>query len=407
MKILVINTGSSSIKYRLFQMSTEKILASGSVERIGEIKSRHSHEVVSSSGKIFKRLDKETIDNHSQGFQKIVNCLNDKKNGIMENRSEIAAIGHRVVHGGESFQAPTIIDETVISAIQDNIPLAPLHNPSNLIGIEVMRSLFPDTPQVAVFDTAFHKSIPKKAFLYALPYWLYKEHRVRRYGFHGTSHYYVAEMSARYFSRPLEELNLITIHLGNGASMAAIQNGKCVDTTMGMTPMEGLVMGTRSGDIDPALPIFMTENLNMDIKVIHELLNRESGLKGICNVNDMREILKQKTVGIELAKIAIEVYVYRIKKYIGAYAAILGNLNGLIFTAGIGENSPEIREMVCQDLSSLGICIDNVKNNQYTEGIRDISSSEGKVRILVVPTNEELKIAQETKKIIENNDKHE
>ncbi len=400
MKILVINTGSSSIKYQLFDMDQEKALASGIAEKIGEATSILTHKIIRSSGKNLKKVKEGRIADHREGLTQIVNLLVDEKYGVIKDKSEIAAVGHRVVHGGEAFQSSTIIDEQVITAIKENIPLAPLHNPPNLIGIEVAKSIFPDSPQVAVFDTAFHQTIPQKAFLYALPYGLYKKERIRRYGFHGTSHSYVAERAAEYLGKPLNRLNLITIHLGNGASMAALKDGKCVDTTMGMTPLEGLVMGTRSGDIDPAIPFFLANHLNMSLKEIDNLLNQDSGLKGICGTNDMREVIQKKDKGDKQAKIALEIYCYRIKKYIGAYYAALGSLDGVIFTAGIGENSPEVRGLCCEGLSKLGIKIDPEKNCQTENGIREISSPNSKVKILVIPTNEELKIAQETKRVI-------
>jgi acetate kinase len=270
------------------------------------------------------------------------------------------------------------------------------------MGIEVARSIFPDSPQVAVFDTAFHQTIPMKAFLYAIPYELYEKDGIRRYGFHGTSHAYVAERAAGYLGRPLSELNLITVHLGNGASMAALEHGKCVDTTMGMTPLAGLVMGTRSGDVDPALPFFLADHLDMSLKEIDELLNKDSGLKGICGTNDMREVIEKKDAGDVRARIALEIYTYRIKKYIGAYFAALESLDGLIFTAGIGENSPYIRELCCSGLQKLGIEIDSERNRNTGRELGEISTPDSKVKILVVPTNEELKIAQETKKVIDS-----
>ena len=401
MKILVINTGSSSIKYQLFDMDHHKVLASGFIEKIGEDKGFFSHEVFLENTENLRTEKRCVISDHHEGFNRIVDLLMDAEHGIIRDKSEISAVGHRVVHGGESFQSPTIINDKVISAIRENIPLAPLHNPPNLMGIEVARSIFPDSLQVAVFDTAFHQTIPQKAFLYALPYELYKKDKVRRYGFHGTSHSYVAEKCADHLGRPLSELNLITIHLGNGASMAALKNGQCVDTTMGMTPLEGVVMGTRSGDVDPALPFFLADHLKMSLKEIDKLLNKESGLKGIAGTNDMREVMEKRDSGDEGAKIALEVYAYRIKKYIGAYCAVLGNLDCIVFTAGIGENSPEIRELSCRGLERLGIQIDPDKNNEKRAGIREIHLAGSEVKILVVPTNEELKIAQETKKVID------
>jgi len=401
MKILVINTGSSSIKYQLFDMERHRILASGVAEKIGEDTSILTHWNVSANGEDVEKVEEGVIADHLEGMNRILGLLIDPEHGIVGDKSEISAVGHRVVHGGEIFHSPTIIDESVIAAIKENIPLAPLHNPSNLMGIEVARAIFPDSPQVAVFDTAFHQTIPMESYLYAIPFELYEKHRIRRYGFHGTSHAYVAERVAEYLGRPLGELNLITIHLGNGASMAALKNGIYVDTTMGMTPLAGLVMGTRSGDIDPALTFFLADQLRMSVKEIDDLLNKDSGLKGICGSNDMREVIRKKDAGDDRAEIALKLYCYRIRKYIGAYFAALGSLNAIIFTAGIGENSPYIRENCCQGLHKLGIEIDSERNNKSGRAIREISLASSEVRILVVPTNEELKIAQEKEKVIE------
>jgi acetate kinase len=383
-------------------MDNQEVLASGIVEKIGEANGSHSYEVIVEDGENVKKVEECVFSDHHDGFNQIVDLLVDPEHGIIRDKSEISAVGHRVVHGGETLHTPRIIDDRVIAAIKENIPLAPLHNPPNLIGIEVAQSIFPDSPQVAVLDTAFHQTIPKKAFLYALPYELYQRDKVRRYGFHGTSHSYVAKMGAEYLGLPLSELNLITIHLGNGASMAALKNGKCVDTSMGMTPLEGLVMGTRSGDIDPALPFFLSDHLNMSLDEIDNLLNKDSGLKGMCGTNDMREVMERRDSGDERAKIALEVYVYRIKKYIGAYFAVLGNLDVLIFTAGIGENASEIRMLCCEGLGKLDIKIDPERNYQKGEGIIEINAPEKEVKILIVPTNEELQIAQETKKVVES-----
>ncbi len=402
MKIFVINTGSSSIKYELFDMDHHKIAAEGMAEKIGEDSGILTHKKILANGESKKKVEEGVIADHYDGLNRIVELLIDPEHGVIQDKAEISAVGHRVVHGGEEFQSTTIIDENVIAAIKENIPLAPLHNPSNLMGIEVAGSIFPDSPQVAVFDTAFHQTIPMKAFLYAIPFEMYEKDRVRRYGFHGTSHAYVSEKAAEYLGRPLGELNLITIHLGNGASIAAIRNGKCVDTTMGMTPLAGLVMGTRSGDVDPALHFFLADHLGMSLKEINTLLNNESGLKGMCGTNDMREIIKKKDAGDAQAKIALEVYTYRIKKYIGAYFAALESLDGLVFTAGIGENAPYIRELCCRGLHKMGIEIDPEKNNRTGNGIRKINSPVSEVKVLVIPTNEELKIAQETKRVIES-----
>ena len=402
MNILVINTGSSSIKYELFDMEHHQILASGMVEKIGEETSLLTHKIISADGNLMEKEETGTFTDHHKGLNRIVELLIEKEHGVIQDKSEITAVGHRVVHGGEAFQSPTIIDEKVLAAIKENIPLAPLHNPPNLTGIEVSRAIFPDAPQVAVFDTAFHQTIPMKAFLYAVPFELYQKDRVRRYGFHGTSHAYVAERAAHLLSRPLSDVNLITVHLGNGASMAAVEKGNSIDTTMGMTPLAGLVMGTRSGDVDPALPFFLADHLGMSLKEIDTLLNKKSGLKGICGYNDMREILERENSGDEQARIALQVYTYRIKKYIGAYYAALGSLDAIVFTAGIGENAPEIRELSCQGLNKLGIVIDSERNRSTDKGEREINTPDSAVKILVIPTNEELRIAQETKKVVES-----
>ena len=400
MKILVINTGSSSIKYEFFDMDNRRVVASGRVERIGEGSGRLVHKIFPEEGDPVKKEEEGVFSNHHEGLTLVVDMLMDPKNGVIKDKSEISAVGHRVVHGGEAFHATTIIDENVIEAIRENIPLAPLHNPPNLMGIEVAMGIFPDAPQVAVFDTAFHQTIPMQAYLYAIPYGLYEKDRVRRYGFHGTSHAYVAEKAAEYMGRALEDLDLITIHLGNGASMAALKKGKSIDTTMGMTPLAGLVMGTRCGDVDPALPFFLADHLGMSLEEIDALLNKESGLKGVCGSNDMREVIEKKDAGDKRAEIALEIYAYRIKKYIGAYYAALGNLDGIVFTAGIGENAPLVRELCCLGLEGMGICLDKKRNHQGGDGIQEISARESNVRILVVPTNEELKIAQETEGVL-------
>jgi acetate kinase len=313
-------------------------------------------------------------------------------------------VGHRVVHGGEQFKTPALIDENVLEAIREHIPLAPLHNPANLKGIEVAQKILPNAYQIAVFDTSFHQSIPRKAFLYALPMYLYKKYKVRRYGFHGTSHAYVAEQAAQYLGKPLKELNLITIHLGNGCSICAILQGQCIDTSMGMTPLEGLVMGTRSGDIDPAIPFYLADYLKLSLQDIDRLLNKESGLKGLCGENDFREIMKKYESNDEAAKIAIEVYVYRIKKYIGAYLAVLGRCHGIVFTAGIGENNSLIRMLTLEGLERLGIMIDQKKNDfSVDNSVREVSLEGSPVKVLVIRTNEELEIARESLKVVLQN----
>ncbi len=400
MKILVINTGSSSIKYELFDMDHHVKLAAGLAEKISEDASVLKHEKVNKNGESVKKIEKQKIPDHRAGLNRIVELLTDPEFGAIQNKSGISAVGHRVVHGGEHFHSTTLIDESVMKAVRENVPLAPLHNPPNLIGIEVAHTVFPESPQYAVFDTAFHMSIPKRAYLYAIPMDMYVKDRVRRYGFHGTSHAYVAEKAAEHMNRPLSDLNMITIHLGNGASMSAIQKGKSIDTTMGMTPLEGLVMGTRSGDIDPAIPFYLSDHLNMSLKEINTLLNKKSGLKGLCGTNDMREVIQRIQTGDEQAKLALDVYTYRIKKYIGAFYAALGKLDCLVFTAGIGENNPLIRNLCCSDMNELGIELDNERNNNPAKGIKEVNSSNSRIKVLVVPTNEELKIADETKKCL-------
>ena len=399
MKVLVINTGSSSIKYQLFSMQNKTVLAHGILEKIGESDGQHSYYAHSISRTKFTFNDQ--IKDHETGLNKIVALLTDEKHGVIKNKSEVKAIGHRVVHGGEMFQSPVVIDHKVLGAIRENIPLAPLHNPANVTGIEISQRIFPKSIQVAVFDTAFHHTLPPKAYLYALPYALYKSMKIRRYGFHGTSHHFVAQAAAKLLKKQLADSSLITIHLGNGGSVTAIKQGISVDTSMGMTPLEGLIMGTRSGDIDPAIHHFLMTNSQMSIEDINTILNKESGLKGICGLNDMRDILKAAENKDDQAKLALEMYNYRIKKYIGSYLAILETVDAIVFTAGIGENSMEIRYSVCKGLEKLGINIDLRKNSEADKGAREIQEKSSKIKIMVVPTDEELKIALETKKLIE------
>lgn len=318
------------------------------------------------------------------------------ESGMLTEVNELAGIGHRVVHGGEYFQKPVCIDEKVMQGIEELIPLAPLHNPANLMGIRETMELAPGILQVAVFDTAFHHSIPEYAYLYAIPHRLYEEHKVRRYGFHGTSHAYVARKAAAHIGRPLTELNIITLHLGNGASAAAIGGGQCVDTSMGMTPLEGLVMGTRSGDLDPAILFYLHREYGLDLQELDDLLNKESGLKGICNKSDMRSITEAARHGDKLSLTALAIFCYRIKKYIGAYMAALGGVDCIVFTGGIGENSSIVREMSCEGMDGLGISVEKSKNVRTCKGILDIHSEQSRVQILVVATDEEYEIARQT-----------
>ncbi len=400
MKVLVINCGSSSIKYQLFNMADRTVLASGLLEQIGETDSCLTHHTRDSKGDMGKTIQTEPVVSHQEGFQLIGTVL--RESAALENTNELFGIGHRVVHGGEAFREPTLIDEKVIDAIRQLIPLAPLHNPANLLGIEVAFKQAPEVPQVAVFDTAFHQSIPVHAFRYALPQELYEHHRIRRYGFHGTSHYYVSKQAASFLNRPIESLNLITLHLGNGASVTAIEKGKSIDTSMGMTPLEGLVMGTRSGDIDPAVILYLERQTGKSVDEVESLLNIKSGLKGICGVNDMREIMRLAEAGDEQARLAIDLYCYRIRKYIGAYYAVLGQLDALIFTGGIGENAATVRASACRRLTHLGIELDERKNSAKSETTIEIHSENSLVKILVIPTNEELEIAEQTIKRIQS-----
>jgi acetate kinase len=394
MMILVINSGSSSIKYQLFEMLGKKVLASGLLEQIGEKTSRLKHKTRQDNGDMQDLIKTDPVANHEEGFDRIMEAF--ASTGALRDSDELYGIGHRVVHGGDVFHKPTLITEAVIKSIREQIPLAPLHNPANLLGIEVTFARRPNIPQVAVFDTAFHQTIPPHAYRYALPYELAESLHIRRYGFHGTSHQYVAKTAARYLQRPLEELNLITCHLGNGASVCAIRNGKSVDTSMGMTPLEGLIMGTRSGDVDPAVIFYLSRKTGRSLDELDELLNRESGMKGICGVNDMREIEELAGAGATRARLALEMYCYRFKKYIGMYTAILGRIDALVFTAGVGENSDLVRSKACDNLSSLGIILDEHKNKEGASGLFEIQTEDSSVKILVIPTNEELEIAEQT-----------
>ncbi|HED15829.1 MAG TPA: acetate kinase [Gammaproteobacteria bacterium] len=392
-RVLVINSGSSSIKYQLFNMDDESVLASGSIEQIGEAQSLCRHRIHSGSNITESRSDLSVSD-HSEGLSHIAVQL--RESGAITNLSELFAIGHRVVHGGEAFREPALINHTVLKQIQDMIPLAPLHNPANATGIEITMQQAPDVPQVAVFDTAFHQSIPEHAWRYALPDRLYTEHRIRRYGFHGTSHAYVAKQAATFLGKPLQKINLITLHLGNGASAAAIKQGKSIDTSMGMTPLEGLIMGTRCGDMDPAILFYLGRITNQNNDEIESVLNKESGLKGICGANDMREVHTLAETGNKQARLAIDMYCYRIKKYIGAYYAALGKLDAIVFTGGIGENANWLRAQCCAGLEALGIAIDTNKNTSDSKDIFAIHNEAFTVSLLVIPTNEELEIALQT-----------
>lgn len=400
MKVLVINSGSSSIKYQLLDTETEVVMVNGLVERIGEEKGDLKNKAFPGTDKEVVTEIQQPIPDHTTGMRLAIDLITDPEKGVLKDKSEIGAIGHRVVHGGENFHKSTIITDEVIAAIEACVPLAPLHNPANLDGIRVAMELFPDAPQVAVFDTAFHQTIPAKAYMYALPYALYEEDRVRRYGFHGTSHKFVAGEMAALLGKPLNETNMVTVHLGNGGSMTAVENGKSVDTSMGMTPLEGLVMGTRSGDVDPAIHTFLSRNKGMDIEEIDSMLNKESGLKGLCGMNDMRDIHSAIEEGDKHAKIALDVQTYRNRKYIASYMAVLGRVDAIVFTAGIGENDDIVRSESLKGLSAFGVVIDEKANAQRAKEPLKISTDDSSVAVWVIPTNEELAIARETKEVL-------
>lgn len=340
------------------------------------------------------------IENHEQGMVLSIDLLTGQTTGVISSLKVIDAVGHRVVQGGETFSCATIINPEVKKAIKENTPLAPIHNPANLIGINMAERIFPGTPNVAVFDTEFHQTIPPEAFLYALPYHYYERYKVRRYGFHGTSHRYVAEQTAEIIGLDLDKLNLITCHMGNGSSVCAIKNGKCIDTSMGMTPLAGLMMGTRTGDFDPAIIKYLLDQTGKDIHSLDNELNKESGLKGICGFSDLRDIHTAASNGDDKAKLSLDMLCYQLKKYIGAYFAVLGRVDAVVFTAGIGENDPLIRENACKGLETLGIKIDPQKNKQVRTGAYEIHSEKSHVQLWVIPSNEEFQIALETQKIL-------
>lgn len=406
MKILVINSGSSSIKYKLFAMkngSEDRVVASGLVERIGEAMSNLEHTVAPGTDDEREAVIETPIDTHEQGLTMVIGLLVDEENGVIRDASEISGVGHRVVHGGESFSDPALVDEKVVEAIEATAALAPLHNPPNLAGIRTAMNLFRDCPHVAVFDTAFHQSMPAEAYMYALPYELYEELGVRRYGFHGTSHKFVSAECARLMGKKPAECNVITVHLGNGCSMAAVRGGESVDTSLGMTPLAGLVMGTRSGDVDPAILAFLGREKGMDISEVDELLNKSSGLKGICGLNDMRDIhaaIKDGGMKGERAKLALDMACYRNRKYIGEYMAVLGRVDAVVFTAGIGENDDIVRAHTLKGLEPLGIRLDPDKNKGRVKQPKAIHAEGSPVHIWVIPTNEELEIARQTRDVL-------
>lgn len=396
MNILVINAGSSSLKYQLIDMESKVVLAKGLVERIGLSGSRLKHQPHDKDNTIIE----SPIRNHAEAIKVVVSALVSETWGVIRSMKEIGAVGHRVVHGGENFSGSVMIDDKVLKTIEDCIELAPLHNPPNLIGIRACTEIMPKIKQVAVFDTAFHQTMPKKAYMYALPSAMYERYKIRKYGFHGTSHHYVALRAAEMLGRPLEELKIVTCHLGNGSSLCAIDGGKSVDTSMGFTPLAGVIMGTRCGTIDPAIVPFIMEKERMDTKEISEYLNRQAGMLGITGISsDFRDIDNAADHDDPRAKLGLSMFSYSIRSYIGQYAAIMGGVDAVVFTAGIGENNGRIRQDVVKGLSFLGIKVDSAKNE--AKGIEiDISTDDATVRTLVIPTNEELMIAMETEKLV-------
>jgi acetate kinase len=398
-RVLVLNSGSSSVKYQLLDMADSSRLAVGLVERIGEETSRLTHTPLT-TGEARERTG--PIADHEAALKAVAEELS--KDGLGLDSPQLAAIGHRVVHGGKHFTEPTVIDDTVLAEIERLIPVAPLHNPANLTGIRTAQALRPDLPQVAVFDTAFHTTMPESAARYAIDVRTADEHRIRRYGFHGTSHAYVSRATAELLGKAPEEVNVIVLHLGNGASASAVRGGRCVETSMGLTPLEGLVMGTRSGDMDPAVIFHLMRVGKMSTDEIDTLLNKKSGLIGLCGDNDMREIRRRVDEGDEQAQLAFDIYIHRLKKYIGAYYAVLGRVDAIAFTAGVGENASHVREAAVAGLEELGLTVDGALNAVRGDEPRLISPAHARVAVAVVPTDEELEIATQTYALVGKND---
>ncbi len=390
--VLVINCGSSSLKYQLLNMAHENVLAKGLIERIGMQDGVHTLDRPGEDD------FQETlpIEDHAKAIELVMAALVSPEHGVISSMSEVNAVGHRVVHAGEKYSASVQIDDDVIAALEECVSLAPLHNPANITGILAAQKVMPDVPMVGVFDTAFHQSMPDRAYIYPIPYYLYEEHKIRRYGFHGTSHRYVTLRAAELMECTPADLNLITCHLGNGASVAAIVGGKSVDTSMGLTPLEGLMMGTRSGDIDPAMVGFLSRKLGKDLSEIEQMLNKESGMLGISGISsDLRDVEREYPTGNDRARLALEVYGYHIRKYIGAYAVAIGRVDAIVFTAGVGEHASLVREWACQGLEAIGAILDPFKNaTRHDESI--ISKMSSRVKIMIIPTNEELMIARDT-----------
>ncbi|MBB6690219.1 acetate kinase [Cohnella xylanilytica] len=399
MNVLVINAGSSSLKYQLYDMNNESVLAKGRVERIGMESSILTHEV---EGQAEVREVSEILE-HTTAVRKVLDMLTHRKFGVLRNIEDIQAVGHRIVHGGESFRESVLIDDEVKLEIRKLFDLAPLHNPAHMMGITAVEANLPGVPQAVVFDTAFHQSMPPSSYLYAIPTVLYRKHKIRRYGFHGTSHDYVSKQAAEFLGRPLDSLKIVSCHIGNGASCTAILNGKSYDTSMGMTPLEGLMMGTRSGDLDPAIVPYTINKEDLTLNEVNSMLNKHSGLMAVSGISsDMREVVQAMEEGSDSARLAFEMYAYRIRKYVGAYAAAMNGIDVLLFTAGVGENSAVLRKRVCEGLTFLGIDLDENRNEVRSGETRRISADRSRVEVLVVPTNEELLIARDTYRLARN-----
>ena len=396
MKILVLNCGSSSLKYQLFNMDNEKVLAKGLVERIGIENSLLEQETINNGE---YRIETD-IENHDKAIKMVIEALLDEEHGVLNNMDEINAVGHRVVHGGEKFADSTIISDEVIKEMEEVSDLAPLHNPPNLAGIKVCNSMMPETPQVGVFDTAFHQTMPEKAYIYPLPYEFYEKYGVRRYGFHGTSHKYVSQRAAELIGKPIEELKIITCHLGNGASIAAVKHGKSVDTSMGLTPLEGLMMGTRCGDVDPAILTFLMNKEELSVAEMDNILNKKSGLLGVSGVsNDSRDVREAADEGNQRAQLAGDIFEYKVQKYVGAYLAVMNGVDAIAFTGGIGENASEIRADIMDNFNYLDIEIDTEANQSRGEEI-EITTADSPIKVFAIPTNEELVIARDTEELV-------
>ncbi|HHW72362.1 MAG TPA: acetate kinase [Firmicutes bacterium] len=395
MIIFVLNCGSSSVKYKLYNMKDETVLAEGRVERIGQDNAVIMHQP---AGRDKVSMTMPILE-HTAAIRECLNLLTHPEHGVIASAAEIDAVGHRVVHGGESFSDSVLINERTKEILDSLASLAPLHNPANVTGIRAAEKIMPNVPQVAVFDTAFHSTIPPYAYLYAIPYSVYQRHKVRRYGFHGTSHKYVSQRAAELMGRKIEELKIVSCHLGNGASIAAIQYGKSIDTSMGFTPLEGLMMGTRSGDIDPGAVFYIMKQEKLNLHEIDSMLNKHSGLHGMAGVSDMRDIEKAIAEGDKLARLAYDMYEYRIRKYIGAYVAAMDGVDVIVFTAGIGENTPSLRTALCANLSYLGIAIDEEMNKIRGRDV-EISTPDSRVKVFVIPTDEELVIARDTARLV-------